>query len=654
MQNTYSLNDLASDLQTSPTRLRKLIYTHQIKPKYVDEKPGSGRGGKQYYINPAGLPKKLRLQWERIQKTEDPQTQRREMDLEVYAELPKYAKEFVDRWITIIRDMAPMTTQERKIYIKNRKKEHPEEKLTLSNFYKNKKKYEAGGIMALAPGWGSAKKETSVSDYDYHLFEACYLQDSRPSLQACYEAIQARAYKEGREMNEFPSVAAFRRRLKSEKSESAIYLARYGHHEWNKRYGYFIDRDKSDIPAGSCWVSDHRQVDLLIYDEATGQTYRPWVTAWIDMKSSKWLTWYVHREGGNSDHIFQTFKWGLEEFGVPSDIYIDNGKDYRSNDFAGGRKGFERHTTNIMAKLNITPHFAIPYNAQAKIIERRFKEWINKFEKFSNSYTGGNTVERPESLKGHIKAGRLLTKEQFDVLFPRFLEILNDTPSNGKELQGLTPNELYYQEAITMQKLRPDALSLLCMRVSEPKLIKRNGYYDNKLKQYYFAEWMWELEGSERVFIRRDPRAWQEAWVFAESDNRLLGKAYLQSRVSGLVKDDIEKQKLNEEIAIKTRKEKMVKAMIQTEARPDEQEIIELLAASAQVKKERRVLPKSLLDGYNKEAKPSQQMMNTDMDEHLRDYRQKEILKKAMGDAMDHLAPEPKAKQKPKIKLWED
>ena len=59
---------------------------------------------------------------------------------------------------------------------------------------------------------------------------------------------------------------------------------------WNKKYATYIPRDYLNIKAGSCWVSDHAQIDIAV--EHKGNVYFPWVTVFRDVKTSKWLGIY--------------------------------------------------------------------------------------------------------------------------------------------------------------------------------------------------------------------------------------------------------------------------------------------------------------------------------------------------------------------------
>ena len=168
----------------------------------------------------------------------------------------------------------------------------------------------------------------------------------------------------------------------------------------------------------------------------------PWVTAWRDYKSGKWLGWILQTGHPNSDLIFQSFYYAAEVYGLPEDVIIDNGKDYRSKDFAGGRKSVQVETnkpktTSMLAELNVKVHFALPYNAQTKPIERDFLKIKELLSKHCQGYRGGNVVERPEKLAEEIKQNKLIPFDEFKTIFDDFIvNVLNKRPSTGKNLKG--------------------------------------------------------------------------------------------------------------------------------------------------------------------------------------------------------------------------
>ena len=69
-------------------------------------------------------------------------------------------------------------------------------------------------------------------------------------------------------------------------------MARYGESAWNRKFGGYIERDYSSVVCGKVWVSDHAQIDVACLT-SDGNVVFPWVTAWRDYKSGKWLGWIL-------------------------------------------------------------------------------------------------------------------------------------------------------------------------------------------------------------------------------------------------------------------------------------------------------------------------------------------------------------------------
>lgn len=389
---------------------------------------------------------------------------------------------------------------------------------------------------------------------------------------------------------EFPCHATFKRRLEREVPEQSIYLARYGESAWNRKYGNYIDRDYSTVICGEAWVSDHAQIDVACLN-SDGSVVFPWVTAWRDYKSGKWLGWILQCGHPNSDHIFQSFYYAVEKYGLPKDVIIDNGKDYRSKDFAGGRKfkieADEFKTTCMLEELNVKANFALPYNAQTKPIERDFLKIKELLSKHCVGYRGGNVVERPEKLAKEIKAGKIIPFDVFKEVFDDFvINVLNKRPSRGKNHEGLSPDQLFNQECAEVIKVESDALKLFCTRTSKNYTIRRNGIKDNELGITYWADWMISKTGL-KVYLRRDIQNFKVAWVFRADNNAFIGKVTAVKAVAALHADEISKEAFKDAMAIKKRSLKIAKSYIkQTREISLEEKCANYKAAYASVEKE--------------------------------------------------------------------
>ena len=416
--------------------------------------------------------------------------------------------------------------------------------------------------------YGNTRRVADIKDEYFEYFKNLYLVEGSPSLQSCWDLTLGFAMKTaGVNKSDFPSRMAFLRKLEREIPKQSIYLARYGQSAWNRRFGSYIERDYTNIICGKVWVSDHAQIDVACMTN-DGNVVFPWVTSWRDYKSGKWLGWILQTGHPNSDHIFQTFYYAAENYGLPEDVIIDNGKDYRSKDFAGGRKMIKvdsdkAKTTSMLAELNVDVHFALPYNAQTKPIERDFLKIKELLSKHCVGYRGGNVVERPEKLADEIKKGKIMPFDKFKTVFDDFiLNVLNKRPSQGKNHNGVSADDLFnseFKEKITTSK---DALKLFCMRTSKNFTIGRNGIKDNQLGITYWADWMISQTGL-KVYLRRDVHNYKEAWAFKADNDEFVGVVSAVRAVAALHADKISKDEFKEAMSIKKRNLKVAKAYIQ-------------------------------------------------------------------------------------------
>ena len=485
-----------------------------------------------------------------------------------YSEVPSWAKLQAEKYVRILDASAGLKGKELKAFIDNWNN-NDEEEFTTSypSLIKMRRRYFRYGVAGLISKHGQHLVGSCVPDDYFEYFKTLYLIEGGPSLRSCRDLTLGYAVRElGADRNNFPSFMAFKRRLDKEIPEQSIYLARNGQAAWNRKYNNFIDRDYSTITCNQVWVSDHAQIDVACYDEKNKVVF-PWVTVWRDYKSGKWLGWILQTGNPNSDLIFQSFYYAVEEFGLPKDVIIDNGKDYRSKDFAGGRKDFKietnkNKTSAMLKELNVNVHFALPYNAQTKPVERDFLKIKELLSKHCVGYRGGNVVERPEKLAKEIKDGKIMKFEDFKELFDKtIINILNKRPSNGKNLNGRCPDDLFYEEYKEKIVTSKDALKLFCSRTSNTYTISKNGVKDGKLQTTYWADWMIHKKGM-KVYLRRDIKNYKEAWVFNAENDEFIGKAEAFKSVAALYAPEVSKEEFEAAMATKKRNIKVAKSYI--------------------------------------------------------------------------------------------
>ena len=536
-----------------------------------------------YYIKFASLPIKFQNRY--LNKYND-------KDDTSYSDAPTWAKAQVEKYIDLIKSTESMRYSQILEFLEDWNLCKPEYKTTYSSLMRMRQRYEENGLAGLLSRRGKSR-HTTVEDSYFEYFKNLYLVEGAPSVRTCWDLTLGYAIRtDGIDKTTFPSCRSFIRRLEREIPKQSIYLARYGQTAWNRKFGNYIERDYSNVVCGKVWVSDHAQIDVacLLPD---GNVVFPWVTAWRDYKSGKWLGWLLQCGNPNSDHIFQTFYYAAETYGLPEDVIIDNGKDYRCKDFAGGRTNKiqvetnQPKTTSMLAELNVEVHFALPYNAQTKPIERDFLKIKELLSKHCVGYRGGNVVERPEKLASEIKAGKILPFEKFKAVFDNFIvNVLNKRPSQGKNLHGLCPDDLFEQEFTEKITTSRDALKLFCMRTSKTYTVGRNGIKDNSLGITYWADWMISKTGL-KVYLRRDVLNYKEAWAFRADNDEFVGKITAVKAVAALHADTVSKEEFKEAMAIKKRNLKIAKSYIkQTFEIPIEEQYENYKAAYGSVEKQ--------------------------------------------------------------------
>ena len=285
---------------------------------------------------------------------------------------------------------------------------------------------------------------------------------------------------------------------------------------------------------------DHRQCDAAARGP-DGKPLFPWVTAVMDVRSRRLLGWYLH-SGPNQDTILAALRRALLRYGVPRHLLVDNGKDFRAKALTGGRKGSleEGRIRALTQHLGIACHFAAPYNPKAKPIERAFrtlKEWM---ERRFEAYRGGSPGERPEGLK-HLwkRVEALPTLPQLDQLYGEFIEgVYNEHPHAGDGMEGRTPREVYDALLPNRAVVAPEALHLLLMRQTEPRLVRRNGVWVNDHGLWYRSAELLKRQG-ERIYLRYDLAEVGRAFAFDEADRFLCEATARPALAWGARQEDV-------------------------------------------------------------------------------------------------------------------
>ncbi|SKC68563.1 Mu transposase C-terminal domain-containing protein [Maledivibacter halophilus] len=279
--------------------------------------------------------------------------------------------------------------------------------------------------------------------------------------------------------------------------EEIVAYARRGKKYWEANFMHKADRKKPEI-VNECWFGDHYRFNAFAVDK-DGNVARPWLTAWYDIATGCMVGWCITMQP-NSRTIAEAFIYGIQEkkdfpfWGVPKVVYTDNGKDYRSHAFEGGKIiekkyanaiEYNLETEGLLKQLKVGNIHAKAYHGWVKPVERFFGTFSDKYVREIPGWCGTDPEERPETfakdLKRLIKHNKLWTLDELKEWFVNIvLKEYHNTPHGG--YGGKTPMELYMEK----EKARYDkpswAVLGICKMESEKRKISTQGIrFDNKI-----------------------------------------------------------------------------------------------------------------------------------------------------------------------------
>lgn len=288
-------------------------------------------------------------------------------------------------------------------------------------------------------------------------------------------------------------------------------FGRYGDRYWAAHHMQKARRDKP-TRVNECWFGDHHRFDLFVLGE-DGVPFRPWLTAWTDACSGEFVGWMLTAEP-SSDTIAESFcraaayTRGSDIHGLPGAVYVDNGKDYRSERFEGGKvayKGLGKlnarfdpdgeggdNAKSLLQYFDVNMIRAQPYKAWSKTIERLFgvieQRWIRELP----GWCGDSPDERPQNLGIELsrlqKDGKMLTFEQFAEIWAT--KILPEYRAH-RGADGRSPGEIYASaERYPMPTPNWDTLALMKSQAVQRKVettgirFQNQRYWNETLADY--------------------------------------------------------------------------------------------------------------------------------------------------------------------------
>ena len=301
---------------------------------------------KTYLIPLESLDEELQHRWYQLNldnQSEEIQPARAEQNKEKIDEFSADERQEIDFWIDLVeewkqyRSMPGVSSKADvdKKFVTLCSLEYPEKEISIDILYRKLKAIKEKDLKGLIDKRGKWKKGTSsINDEIWQAFLYFYLDQSQHPIQKCLDYTKMWAQEKRPDLYaEIPSYSAFYRRLNNEVPEGVKVLGREGHKAYNDRCAPFIRRIYEDIASNEWWIADNHTFDVMVKDK-NGNIHRPYLTAFLDARSGIFTGHYI-TYNPCSEATLVALRKGILKYGIPDNIYVDNGREFLTFDIGG-------------------------------------------------------------------------------------------------------------------------------------------------------------------------------------------------------------------------------------------------------------------------------------------------------------------------------
>ncbi len=413
--------------------------------------------------------------------------------------------------------------------------EYPERAISVDTLYRRWNAVRANDLDGLIDKRGKWKKgKSSIPDPMWQAFLYYYLDESQHPLKKCYEYTKLEMQTSFPELvGDMPSYTTFYRRAQTDIPEPLKVLGREGEKAFRDRCAPYIRRVYDEMQSNEWWIADNHTFDIITEGE-NGQRHRLYLTAFFDARSGIFTGCYV-TNAPSSQSTLIALRRGILKYGIPENIYVDNGREFLTYDVGGlghrkkkpkdGQERFE--PPPVFERLGIHMTNAIVCNAKAKVIERRFRDVKDHLSRLFDTFTGGNVLEKPESLKFILKDGRIPLDATLVETVEELLDwYFNQQPYGGAVAKdhGKPRQQVYNENLHTKRVASAEDLNLMLMRSSRAQKVTRRGVHLDIAGQridYWNDELVFQYLG-QQVYYRYDPDDLSEVRVYDLQDRFIM------------------------------------------------------------------------------------------------------------------------------------
>lgn len=451
----------------------------------------------------------------------------------------------IDFWITLLERWQYYRDRAGKLskadidarFVAQCRLEHPDLQMSVDILYRRQRALRENDMDGLLDKRGKAHAEARcLPDEITSAFFTAYLTQNKLSIPRCMTLVQQWAQTELPQALPLPAYSTFYRKAMELPLPVRI-LCREGNKAYYDKCSPYTVRTYETLGANDWWVGDTYTCDVMVRCP-DGKDRRPYLSAWVDARSGVFVGWWVSLES-NSQNTIYALRRATTQYDIPNNnFYIDNGREFLTFDLGGrGHRAKKRLADGseafappgIFERMEVGMVNAIVCNARAKLVERYFLEMKNGVMKLFPTYTGGNSKERPEQLKGRLKSGENVPTlaefiEKVDLLIAG---VLNYEKYNGSvsEDKGKRRMDVYFERRLKTRKPTEEALRMMLLRTSRLTTVQRNGIeidIRGGAKVLYYHEDLCNRLQGKKVYARYDPDALASVRVYDEADRFLL------------------------------------------------------------------------------------------------------------------------------------
>lgn len=284
----------------------------------------------------------------------------------------------------------------------------------------------------------------------------------------------------------------------------------------------FVRRDFSLLEPNDVWTADGHTFDAEVQHPFHGRPFRPEITVFADIATRRALGWSVDL-AESSMAVADALRNGVERYGIPALIYVDNGSGYK-NAF------MQDEATGLVGRIGSTMTHSLPYNSQARgVIERLHQTlWVDGAKQLP-SYMGAAMdrearLEQFKLSRKALKSGGAMPLMPWH-LFVTWVEnrVADYNARAHRSLGGSSPDlcwRSFEAKGWVAHMLADTELATLF----RPRVTRTLARAEIRLfNNIYFARELEEFHGLE-AHIAYDIHDASQIWVYAP-DGRLICEA---------------------------------------------------------------------------------------------------------------------------------